>query len=254
MTLIDTHTHLYLDEFNTDLEAVMDRAFGAGVESFYLPAIDSTENEALLSLEKKYPGKVHAMAGLHPCSVKENYLEELSLIEKQLDKRQFAALGETGLDFYWDKTFTEQQYKSLHRHAEWALHYNRPIVLHTRNATQQTINVIKPYAARGLRGIFHCFGGNATEAKEIVGLGFALGIGGVITFKNAGLQQALADIELEDLVLETDAPYLSPAPYRGKRNESSYLPYIVQKLAEIKNKDVREVAFITTNNAKRIFS
>ena len=254
MTFIDTHTHLYLEDFNTDISDVMERAFDAGVESFYLPAIDSTESEALLSLEKKYPGKIHAMAGLHPCSVKENYREELELVEKQLDQRKFAALGETGLDFYWDTSFTKQQYESLHRHAEWALQYNRPIVLHTRNATQQTIDVMKPYAARGLRGIFHCFGGSAAEAKEIVGLGFALGIGGVITFKNAGLQQALADIGLEHLVLETDAPYLSPVPYRGKRNESSYLPYIAQKLAEIKKIDVEQVASITTNNAKRIFS
>src|SRR5690606_23107462 len=220
MTLIDTHTHLYVEEFRTDINEVMQRAFDEGVEKFYLPAIDGSETDALLSLEKNFPGKVFAMAGLHPCSVKENYKEELDTIEKQLSQRTFAAIGETGLDFYWDKTFRVQQYESLHRHAGWALQYNRPLVLHTRNAMQETIDVIKEYSGKGLRGIFHCFSGDLQNAKDIIDLGFLLGIGGVLTYKNSGLAEVIKEIDLKHLVLETDAPYLTPVPFRGKRNES----------------------------------
>jgi TatD DNase family protein len=253
MKLIDTHTHLYVEEFKTDINSVVTRAANEGVEKFYLPAIDSSENERLLELEKNFPGKMYAMAGLHPCSVKENYKEEIKKIQEQLLKREFAAIGETGLDFYWDKTFSKQQYKSLHIHAEWAIEYNRPLVLHTRNAMQETIEVIKEYAGKNLFGIFHCFSGSLQDANAIIELGFLLGTGGVLTFKNSGLAEVVKEIDLKYIVLETDSPYLAPVPYRGKRNESSYLKFIVQKLAEIKNVSVEEVASKTTNNAENVF-
>ena len=253
MKLIDTHTHLYVREFKEDIDSVVERAINEGVEKFYLPAIDSSENDALLELEKKFPGKMYAMAGLHPCSVKENYKEELAAIEQQLSQREFAAIGETGLDFYWDTTFTKQQYESLHTQAEWAIQYKLPLVLHTRNAIQETIDVIKEYKETGLTGIFHCFSGTLSNAKEIIDSGFLLGIGGVVTFKNSGLAEVIKDIDLKYLVLETDAPYLTPSPYRGKRNESGYLKYIVQKIAETKDLTVEEVAAQTTKNANEIF-
>ena len=254
MTLIDTHTHLYAEEFTADIDNVLQKAHNEGVEQFYLPAIDSTTTNALLSLEKKYPGQIFAMAGLHPCSVKENFKEELELIQRQLSEREFAAIGETGLDFYWDTSFTKEQYESLHIHAEWALQYKRPLVLHTRNAMQETIDVVKSYHGKNLFGIFHCFGGTLDQAKEIIDCGFLLGIGGVITYKNSGLAEVIKDIDLQHLVLETDAPYLAPVPFRGKRNESSYLKFIVQKIAEAKNISVEEVANQTTKNANAIFS
>ena len=253
MKLIDTHTHLYVAEFKADIDAVIERAEAEGVEKFYLPAIDSSENEALLNLEKKFPDKVFAMAGLHPCSVKENYKDELKKIEQQLAQREFAAIGETGLDFYWDTTFSKQQYESLHAHAEWAIQFQKPLVIHTRNAMQETIDLVKEYKGKNLFGIFHCFSGTSENARAIIDAGFLLGIGGVLTFKNSGLAEVIKDIDLKYLVLETDSPYLAPAPFRGKRNESSYLKYIVQKLAEIKNISVEEVASETTRNAEGIF-
>jgi len=254
MKLIDTHTHLYTEEFNADINSVMERAFTEGVEKFYLPAIDRSVNNDLLDLEKKFPGKMFAMAGLHPCSVKENFEEEIQYIAKQLEGRKFAAIGETGLDFYWDTTFKKQQYESLRMHAQWAIEYKRPLVLHTRNAMQETIDVVSEFAGKDLFGIFHCFSGTIQNAKDIIDLGFLLGIGGVLTFKNSGLDQVVKEIDLQHLVLETDSPYLSPVPYRGKRNESSYLKYIVQKLADIKGIPVEEVASKTTNNAEKIFA
>lgn len=254
MKLIDTHTHLYTEEFNVDINSVMERAFTEGVEKFYLPAIDRSVNNDLLDLEKKFPGKMFAMAGLHPCSVKENFEEEIQYIAKQLEGRKFAAIGETGLDFYWDTTFKKQQYESLRIHAQWAIEYKRPLVLHTRNAMQETIDVVSEFAGKDLFGIFHCFSGTIQNAKDIIDLGFLLGIGGVLTFKNSGLDQVVKEIDLQHLVLETDSPYLSPVPYRGKRNESSYLKYIVQKLADIKGIPVEEVASKTTNNAEKIFA
>jgi TatD DNase family protein len=253
MKLIDTHTHLYVKEFLEDIDMVMERANNEGVEKFYLPAIDSSENEALIRLESRYPERVFAMAGLHPCSVKENYLDELNLVEKQLSERKFAGIGETGLDFYWDTTFKDEQYKSLRKQIEWAINYKIPLILHTRNATQETIDVIKDYASPDLFGIFHCFGGTIQNAKDIISMNFSLGIGGVLTFKNSGLAEIIKEINLDHLVLETDSPYLSPSPFRGKRNESSYLKYIVQKLAEIKMMPVDEVARVTTENAEQIF-
>ncbi|HET7118537.1 MAG TPA: TatD family hydrolase [Hanamia sp.] len=254
MKLIDTHTHLYVDDFKEDIDSVVNRAESEGVEKFYLPAIDSLENPNLLALENKFPGKMFAMAGLHPCSVKGNYKEEIKQIEQKLEKREFAAIGETGLDFYWDTSFKSQQYESLHVHTKWAIEYKRPLVLHTRNAMQETIDIVKEYKGDNLTGIFHCFSGSLQNAKDIIDLGFLLGIGGVVTFKNSGLAEVIKEIDLEYLVLETDSPYLAPVPFRGKRNESSYLKYIVQKLAEIKNVSAEEIASKTTNNAENIFA
>ena len=194
------------------------------------------------------------MMGLHPCSVKENYKEELGMVFTWLQKRKFAAVGEIGLDFYWDKTFTEQQYQSFHQQVEWALQFGLPVVLHTRDAIQQAIDVIKEYAGKGLRGIFHCFSGTLQNAFDVIDTGFYLGIGGVITYKNSGLAEVIKEIDLEHIVLETDSPYLTPVPFRGKRNESSYLKYVVQKIAEVKNISVEEVAEITTQNAQNIFA
>lgn len=254
MKLIDTHAHLYLSDFKNDSELVMQRAIDENIERFYLPAIDRNETNNLLSLEKKYPGKCFAMMGLHPCSVKENYKEELAFIEEWLSKRMFAAIGETGLDFYWDKTFIDQQYESLHKQIELALQFNLPVVIHTRNSMQETIDVVKKYTSKGLHGIFHCFTGTHQNAKDIINAGFLLGIGGVVTYKNSGVAEAIKEIDLAHIVLETDAPYLTPVPFRGKRNESSYIKYIAQKLAEIKSISVDEVADITTANAEKIFS
>ncbi|HEX7457875.1 MAG TPA: TatD family hydrolase [Ginsengibacter sp.] len=254
MNLIDTHTHLYLKEFSADINEVIERAEKEGVNKFFLPAIDSSETTAMFELEKKFPGKCFAMAGLHPCSVKENYQQELSKTEKLLSERKFAAIGETGLDFYWDTTFVKEQYESLQIQVKWALQYNLPLVLHTRNAMQETIDVIKTYNGRGLKGIFHCFGGTLQNAKDIIEIDFYLGIGGVITYKNSGLAEIIKDIDLRYIVLETDAPYLAPVPYRGKRNESSYLKYIVEKIASIKNISIEEVADQTSKNAAEVFS
>jgi TatD DNase family protein len=250
---IDTHTHLYLSDFNADIDAVIKRAEDEGVKIFYLPAIDSSEIENLLALEKNYPEKCFAMMGLHPCSVKENYKDELNIVYSWLRKRKFAAIGEIGLDFYWDKTFINQQYESLHQQIEWALHFDLPVVLHTREALQETIDVIKQYSGKSLTGIFHCFSGSLQNALDIIELGFYLGIGGVITYKNSGLAEIIKKIDIKHLVLETDSPYLTPVPFRGKRNESGYLKYIVQKIAEVKNMNSAEVEALTTQNAQHIF-
>jgi len=253
MTIIDTHCHLYAEEFNQDIDAVIEQAKAEGVTKFYLPAIDSESLEAMLALEKKFPNECIAMMGLHPCYVKENYKEELDIVYQQLQQRSFAAIGEIGLDFYWDKTFINQQYDAFEKQMQWALEKQLPIVIHTRNAMQETINAVKLFANKGVKGIFHCFSGSYESAKQIIDLGFLLGIGGVITYKNAGLPEVIAKIGLEHLVLETDAPYLSPVPFRGKRNESSYLKYIVAKIAETKQCSAEEVATITTANAQRLF-
>lgn len=251
--LIDTHCHLYLDEFKQDIKEVINRAELEGVKKFYLPAIDSSEIDNLLTLEERFPEKCIAMMGLHPCSVKENHLNELSIVKEWLTKRKFAAVGEIGLDFYWDKTFIEQQYESFRMQIEWSIQYKLPIVIHTRDAMQETIDVIKEFVPKGVRGIFHCFGGSYQNAREILNMGFYLGIGGVLTYKKSGLAEVLEKIDLKHMVLETDSPYLTPVPFRGKRNESSYLKYVAEKLAQVKNVPVEEVAAITTANAEKIF-
>jgi TatD DNase family protein len=251
--MIDTHCHLYVEEFDNDIEHVLDRAVQAGVTKFYLPAIDSKYTTNMEALELKYAGKCYAMAGLHPCSVKENFMTEINHIKEVLSTRKIAGIGETGLDFYWDKIFVPQQYESLEIQIELALAYKLPLILHTRNATEETIEVIKKYKNTSLTGIFHCFGGSYEQAKKITDLGFYLGIGGVVTYKNAGLAQVLEKLTLDNIVLETDAPYLTPVPFRGKRNESSYLTHIANKIAEVKNITAKEVDIITTQNAEKIF-
>jgi TatD DNase family protein len=217
-----------------------------------MPAIDSATHEAMIYIEERFP-KCHAMMGLHPCSVKENYKDELREVETWLKQRPFAAIGETGLDFYWDQTFVKEQYIALEKQIELALEYDLPLVLHTRNAMQETIDVIKKYADTSLSGIFHCFGGTLQEAEQIIKEGFYLGIGGVVTYKNGGLDKVLPHIAMEHIVLETDAPYLAPIPFRGKRNESSYLTFIANKIAELKQISVLDVKDISTQNAEKIF-
>ena len=253
MQFIDTHTHLYNKEFANDIKETIQRAEKEGVERFYLPAIDSKCQAALLDLEATYPGKCFGMTGLHPCSVDDDYLVELRFVESELARRRWVALGEIGLDFYWDRTFEKQQYAAFHRQIEWALHYDIPIVIHSRDSMTESIGIVREHQKGSLKGIFHCFGGDARAAKEIVDLGFYMGIGGVITYKNSGLPDALRDIPLEHLVLETDSPYLAPVPFRGKRNESSYLRYIAARLAEVKALPLEQVAAVTTQNAQKIF-
>ena len=251
--LIDSHCHLYLEEFNDDLDEVMKRALETGIERFYLPAVDSETTDVMLKLEARFPGKCISMMGLHPCSVKENYEQEISLVTDWLAKRKFAAIGEIGLDFYWDKTFMKEQYEAFNRQIGLAIENDLPIVIHTRDAMAETIDVVDQYKGKA-RGIFHCFGGSLEEASRIIDLGFYMGIGGVVTYKKSGLDEVIKHIDLKHIVLETDAPYLTPAPFRGKRNESSYLKYIVEKIAEVKDMSVEEVSAITTANALKIFA
>jgi len=250
--LIDTHCHLYLDEFKSDLDQVIARAEGEGVSKFFLPAIDSTEMDHLFETERRFKGKCFPMMGLHPCSVKENYEVELRLVEDWLNKRTFAAVGEIGLDYYWDLSFKSQQLTAFRQQIEWAVQHKLPIVIHSRNSLDDCIDVVKPFNGK-VMGIYHCFSGSLEQANKIIELGFYLGIGGVLTYKNSGLAEVVKEIPLENIVLETDAPYLTPVPFRGKRNESSYLKYVAQKLAEIKKITTDEVASITTQNAERIF-
>ncbi len=253
MGFIDTHCHLYLKEFATDIAEVINRAEATGVKKFYMPAIDSETLPSMLKLENEYPSKCIAMAGLHPCSVKENYKDELQIVENILQERSFAAIGEIGLDFYWDRTFEKFQYNSFHLQTEWALQHDIPIVIHSRDSMQQCIDVVEQHQNGKLHGIFHCFTATEELAKKIIDLGFYLGIGGVLTYKNSGLAQTLKNIPMHSIVLETDAPYLTPVPFRGKRNESSYLKYIAENLAAVKNISVEEVERVTTSNAEKIF-
>jgi TatD DNase family protein len=252
MQLIDTHCHLYHKEYAQDIQEVIQRAEKEGVEKFYLPAIDSHCQDALLALEARYPGRCIGMTGLHPCNVKDDYQTELRFVEAELARRRWVAVGEIGLDFYWDRTFETAQYAAFRRQIEWAIHYDIPIVIHSRESMTECIGVVKEYMGR-VRGVFHCFGGDARAGREIVDMGFFLGIGGVLTYKNSGLGEALRDVPLEYLVLETDSPYLTPVPFRGKRNESAYLRYVVERLAEVKGMSVEEVAGATTENARRLF-
>ncbi len=251
--LIDSHCHIYSEDFKDDLETVMQRAFDAGLKKFYMPAIDSTTNQRMFQLEEKYPGICIAMMGLHPCSVKQNFETELAEVADYLAKRKFAAVGEIGLDFYWSKEFIQQQYEAFHRQISLSVKYDLPIVIHTRDAMQETIDVVSEYKGKA-RGIFHCFGGTVEDANRIIELGYYLGIGGVVTYKNSGLANVIEQIDLKHLVLETDAPYLTPVPFRGKRNECSYLKLIQEKIAAIKKINPEEVAAVTSENALKIFA
>lgn len=253
MRWIDTHAHVYAEELISDLDIVIKNAISNGIDRILLPAIDSNSLQAMLEVEAAYPANCIAMMGLHPCYVKENYEEELAIVETWLAKRKFIAMGEIGLDLYWDKTFTEQQHKVFKQQMQWALHYDLPIAIHTRNAMQETIEAVKPFAKKGLRGLFHCFSGSKESAEQIIHMGFHLGLGGVLTYKNAGVAEAISNIPIEWLVLETDAPYLSPVPYRGKTNEPAFMIEVAKKLADIKQLHLHEVAAITTANAEKLF-
>jgi len=253
MELIDTHCHLYDQALAGDIENIMQRAVTAGVRRFYLPAIDCQTESAMLELEKRYPDICFAMQGLHPCSVKSDFKNALAHIEQTLADRWFAAIGEVGLDFYWDRSFEKEQFLAFHQQVEWASSLGLPIVIHSRDSIEHTIRVVSEHQNGSLHGIFHCFNDDENSAKEIVDLGFYLGIGGTITYKNSKLPEALKYISLDHIVLETDAPYLPPVPYRGKLNESSYIIYIAQKLAEIKHVSIEEVAAKTTDNAIKLF-
>jgi len=250
MQLIDTHAHIYLSEFDNDRSAVVENAKLAGVGLIVMPAIDSKTHVAMMELEQQY-STCKSMIGLHPCSVQDKNEEELNIVEHWLNKREFIAIGEIGLDLYWDKTFIDQQYEAFHHQIALAINHHLPIVIHSRNAIDECLEVVKQYP--GLTGVFHCFSGNLYQVEQIIQTGFLLGIGGVITYKNAGLDKVIKEIGLDSLVLETDAPYLSPVPFRGKRNESSYLIYIAQKIAGITNKEVDEIALVTSQNAMKLF-
>ncbi|OFX61571.1 MAG: hydrolase TatD [Bacteroidetes bacterium GWA2_30_7] len=253
MNLFDTHTHIYLKEFDSDIEEVINRSFNSGVIGLVLPNIDSTSIARMLELSGKFPDKIFSSIGLHPSSVKENYLEELKIIDEYLEKEKFIAIGEIGLDLYWDKTFREQQIIAFRYQIELSLKYNIPLIIHIRKAFDDTFKVLSEFSNSKLNGIFHCFGGDLKQAQKAISLGFSLGIGGVVTFQNSGLQSVVKEIPIEHIVLETDAPFLAPVPFRGKRNEPSYLTYIADKIAEIKNMSVYEVGEITTENAGRLF-
>ncbi|MBA9077903.1 TatD family hydrolase [Rufibacter quisquiliarum] len=253
MTFIDTHAHVFSPEFDEDREEMLQRAQAAQVAQVYMPNIDVASIDAMLQVEEKHAW-CHAMMGLHPCYVKQEFEKDLAVIEKWLETRSFKGIGEAGLDLYWDKSLLDQQREALRVQCGWAKKYQRPIILHTRDAFQETLEIVQEQQDGTLRGIFHCFSGTVEEAQAVLGVNFLLGIGGVSTFKNGGLEPVLQQIDLKHLVLETDSPYLAPVPRRGKRNEPAYLPYVAQRIAEIKSMTVEEVATATTANALDLFA
>ena len=259
MTLTDTHTHLYAAEFDADRDALIAEAMDKGVSRFFLPNIDETSVAAMSALEAKYPGHCHALMGLHPCSVGANWEKDLAAVEARFTQRTFAGVGEIGMDLYWDKTYVKEQEEALRRQLRLARRHDLPVVLHSRDSFEEIYRILLDENQRAdaaqprLRGIFHCFTGTRDQAERAVGLGFFLGIGGVVTFKNAGLDKTVAGIGLQHLVLETDAPYLAPAPHRGKRNIPSYLVLVAEKLAAVFSVPAEEVAAVTTENSRIIF-
>jgi len=253
MILTDTHTHLYNEVFAKDQEAMMQRAMDAGVQRFFVPAIDASYTQAMYDLEAKYPQQVFLMTGLHPTHVKDTYLEELKHVREQLLNRKFYAIGEIGIDLYWDKSYLQQQQDAFVAQIRLAKTYGLPIVIHCREAFDEVFEILEQEKGAKLYGIFHCFTGTLAQAQRAIGYGMKLGIGGVATFKNGKIDQFLSQIAIEHIVLETDAPYLAPVPYRGKRNESAYLVQILDKLAAIYEKDQNSIAQSTTENSKAIF-
>lgn len=252
--MIDTHTHLYSDQFGEDRDLMIQRAIDKGVTKFFLPAIDSQTHEKMLSLEAQYPNQIFAMMGLHPCDVKpDTWEQELKIAEKYLDERPFCAIGEIGIDLYWDQSTLEIQIKAFEQQIDWAIEKDLPIVIHTRESFDEIFEVLERKKHPKLRGIMHCFSGDLEQAKRAIKLGFSLGIGGVVTFKNGKIDQFLHEIPLKHIVLETDSPYLAPVPHRGKRNESSYIELVAGKLVDIYQKDFAEIDRITTENALKIF-
>lgn len=252
--MIDTHTHLYAEEFDLDRSEVIQRAINKGVSHFFLPAIDSESHQGMFSLEKEFPQHIHAMMGLHPCYVKpETWKEELQIVENQLNQRAYCAIGEIGIDLYWDKSTLDIQTQAFEWQIDQAIHRDLPIVIHSRDSFDEIFEVLEAKKHPKLRGIFHCFSGTLVQAQQAIDLGFLLGIGGVVTFKNGKIDQFLHEIPLENIVLETDSPYLAPVPFRGKRNESSYIDLVLGKLVNIYGKDFPTIDRITTENALKIF-
>lgn len=253
--MIDTHAHLYSKKYQDDRREMILRAQEAGVQRVYLPAIDSESHQAMLDLEAEWPGYCFAMMGLHPCSVTDTAVaQELAIVEKHLGERQWAGIGETGIDLYWDKTFFEQQKMAFARQIEWAKDLNLPVIIHARESNEECLEIVKAGQDGRLRGIFHCFSGNAEQARRMIDLGFVLGIGGTVTYPKSDLPEVLKDIPLQHIVLETDAPYLPPVPYRGKRNETAYIRHVADKLSEINSVPLSEVIEVTSQNAQRLFA
>ena len=252
--MIDTHTHLYSDQFDEDRNEMIQRAIDKSVDKFYLPAIDSSTHKKMLNLEAEYPQQIFSMMGLHPCSVNsETWENELKIVENYLNLRAFCAVGEIGIDLYWDQSTLEIQIRAFEQQIDWAIQMDLPIVIHTRESFDEVFAVLERKKNPKLRGIFHCFSGNREQADRAISLGFLLGIGGVVTFKNGKIDQFLHEIPLENIVLETDSPYLAPVPFRGKRNESAYLELVAGKLVTIYGKSFSEIDRITTENALKVF-
>jgi TatD DNase family protein len=253
MIITDTHTHLYSEQFDEDRNEMIQRAIDLGVSRFFIPAIDSNYLDAMLDLEKAFPENIFLMMGLHPTHVKENVEEELAFVKKWLDTRNFYAVGEIGIDLYWDKTFLKQQQHAFKTQIQWAKEKNLPIVIHCRDAFDEIFEILEDEKDAKLFGIFHCFSGNLEQAKKAISYNMKLGIGGVVTFKNGKIDQFLNEIPIENIVLETDSPYLAPTPFRGKRNESGYITKVLNKLVDIYKLSPQEVAAITTQNSKDVF-
>jgi TatD DNase family protein len=253
MELIDTHAHLYDEAFSEDQNKIIEQSIQSGVSNILLPNIDINTIEPMLALESQYPQLCAAMIGIHPCYIKEDFQQQLYHIESWLGKRPFIAMGEIGMDLYRDTTYQDIQQEALEIQLNWAKKYNLPVVIHTRQAFKETMSILEKHQDGNLKGVFHCFSGSLAEAEQIIALGFHMGIGGIVTFKNSELSHLIANIDLQHLVLETDSPYLAPVPYRGKRNEPTYLPYIAAAIASSKQIDVETVAAVTTANAKKIF-
>jgi TatD DNase family protein len=253
MNFIDTHTHLFLAEFDNDLDNVIGNALSKGVSKFLLPNIDKSTTKRMLEISKQYPNKIFPMIGLHPTSVKKDFEEELKDLEYWLEKEKFCAIGEIGIDLYWDKTYKNEQIKAFKKQIELAIQHNLPIVIHTRQAFETIFEILNEFKELP-KGVFHCFSGSLDQANQAIDMGFKLGIGGVVTYKNGGLDKIVKEIDLKHIVLETDSPYLTPVPYRGKRNESAYILHIAEKLSSIKDISIEEVAKTTTENATKLFN
>ena len=253
MKLIETHAHIYSKKFDDDRREVIERAYNSGIKKIFMPNIDTDSIDPMLQLEEEFPEICVPMMGLHPCDVDRDFQKKLYVMEEWLDRRSFAAVGETGTDLYWDKTFFEQQKEALKVHIGWAKKKELPLVLHCRESITETIALLEMENNENLTGIFHCFSGTLEQARAIINMGFYLGIGGTVTYKNSGLGAVLDKIGLDHLVLETDSPYLAPVPFRGKRNSPEYIPYIVEKIATFTGREVAEVAAVTNKNAMKIF-
>ncbi|BDD03529.1 TatD family hydrolase [Aureibacter tunicatorum] len=253
MKFVDTHAHIYSEEFEQDVDQIIEECLSSGVEKIFMPNIDEDSIQKMLALESKYPEVCHPMIGIHPCYVKSDYPQQLERVEKLLGERNWTAVGEIGIDLYWDKSLKKEQELALAMQIDMAKEHNLPIVLHCRDSFEETYEIVKSKQDGNLEGIFHCFTGSVEDARKIEDLGFYIGIGGVSTFKNGGLDKVLPHVGLDRIVLETDAPYLSPTPYRGKRNKPSYIPLIAQRIADLKEVRLEEVAKVTTDNSLKIF-